>query len=364
MTESNNVMYFRKKFIEFLIDKGHSVVVVAHDKKREDDIRALGAEFYNIDQNNRSLNPLSIFKYKKSLKRIVKKEKPDVVCTFQLKPNVFGIPIAKKMGCANVVGMVEGLGDVYINNSLKWKCIRFIINRLYKNAFKKANKVFFLNNDDKNEFICRKLIKEDKCILVRGIGVDLNHFEFKPLKNHDRFLMVARMLKTKGIFEYCKCARLVKQKYPSAQFDYLGQESSVRIEDIKEYIDDNSINYLGTTSDVRPFIEDATVVMLPSYREGVPMSVMEAEAVGRAIITSDAVGCKEAVVDGYNGFLVSVGDYMAMADKAIWCIENKEQVPKMCANARTYAEDNFDCNVINQKIYEVANESIALTIDK
>lgn len=113
------------------------------------------------------------------------------------------------------------------------------------------------------------------------------------------------MLKTKGVMEYCECARIVKQKYPDAVFNYLGSEGTVKIADIQEYIDDGSINYLGKTKDVRPYLEDCSVFVLPScYREGVPMSIMEAESVGRAIITYDNIGCRETVIDGYNGFLI------------------------------------------------------------
>ena len=362
MTESVSVINFRKNLIKFLQNKGHSVCVIAHDNLRENEIRDLGADFYCVKQDNRGLNPFAILKYRKNLTKIIKKENPDAVFTFQLKPNTFGVKSAKKAGVKNIYSMVEGLGDVYIKTGLKWKLIRSVVDRLYKSAFKASKAVFFLNNDDKKVFIERKLVCEDKCTVISGIGVDLSYFAYKPIKNAKNFLMVARMLRTKGLYEYLECARLVKQKYPDAVFNYLGAEASEKLIDIKEYIDDGSINYLGVTKDVRPYIEDCTALVLPSYREGFPMSIMEAQSVGRMVITTNVVGCKDAIVDGYNGFLVEKGNSEELAKKIIWCIENKDEVIKMCQNARVHAQENFDKDIINSQIYGVINENLTPAI--
>lgn len=276
--------------------------------------------------------------------------------SFQIKPNTFGVLAAKKAGIKNIYSMVEGAGDVFINNGLKWKIIRKIVCVLYKKAFRNSKKVFFLNNDDKAEFIQRKLVKKEQCEIIHGIGVDLEKFAYKPIKNNRTFLMVARMLKTKGVYEYCKCARIVKQKYPDAVFNYLGAEGTVTLADIKEYIDDGSINYLGTTTDVRPYYEDCSAYVLPSYREGMPVSVMEAEAVGRAVITSDTNGCRDTVVVGKNGFLVPVGSVEKLAEKVIWCIEHPKEAEQMGKNARRFAEENFDDAKINTQVCEVLNQ--------
>lgn len=360
ITNSDNALNFRKKLIEFLKARGHSVVIIAHDEKRKSDIEALGVSFYCVKQNNRGLNPFSMLSYKKKIKSIIKTENPDVVFTFQLKPNTFGVLAAKQAGIKNVYSMVEGAGDVFANNGLKWKIIRLVVCDLYRKSFKSSKKVFFLNNDDKSEFLQRKLVQEKQCEVIPGIGVDLENFACKPVKNDRMFLMVARMLETKGIYEYCKCARIVKKKYPDAVFNYLGAEGTVKLSDIAEYIEDGSINHLGTTKDVRPYLEDSLLLLLPSsYREGMPMSIMEAEAMGRAIITTNSVGCKDTVIDGYNGFLVDKYDYENMAEKVIWCIENPEAVAQMGQNARAYAEKHFDSKKINEYIYEVINENTA-----
>ncbi len=353
MTKSNMVLTFRKKLIEALKEKECEVGVIAQDADFKEEIEKLGVKFYCVKSDNRSLNPFAMFRYKKAVAKILKEEKPDKVFTFQLMPNTFGVKGAKKAKIKSIYSMVEGAGDVFINNSIKWKVIRFVVCKLYKSAFKNSEKVFFLNNDDKTEFLARKLVKEEKCVVIHGIGVDLEHFAFKPIKNDRTFLMIARLLKTKGVYEYCNCARLVKQKYPDAKFNYLGGEGTIKIADIKEYIDDGSINYLGTAKDVRPYLEDCTALMLPSYREGVPMSVMEAESTGRAIIVSDRPGCRDTVDNEYNGFIVEQTDYETMAKKCIFMIENFDKTIEMGKNARTFAEENFDSKKINDGILKV-----------
>lgn len=355
-TTSQTVYNFRLSLIKFLQKSGYDVLVVTFDEDYKALLDEEGVKIYCIAEKNRSLNPFKILSLKKTYLSIIKEYSPDVVFTFMLKPNTFGVMAAKVAGVKNIYSMVEGAGDVFINNSLKWKIIRFVVCRLYKKAFKFSQKVFFLNNDDKKEFIGRKLVKESQSEIVRGIGVDLEKFAFKPLKNKRTFLMIARMLTTKGVLEYCKAARIVKQKYPDAVFNYLGAEGTVKLSDIQEYIDDGSVNYLGTTTDVRPYLEDCTSLLLPSYREGLPMSIMEAEAVGRAIIASDSVGCRDTVIDGYNGFLVEPKDDKSMAEKCIWLMENPAEAIRMGENSRKFAEENFDQKKINQRILDVVLE--------
>ena len=350
---SQNIITFRAGFIKTLQEKGYEVTVVAFDDEYQEEIQKLNVAFYCVKEENRGMNPLKILTLKGKYKKLIKQIQPDVVFTFMLKPNTFGVMASKSAGVKNIYSMVEGAGDVFIHNSLKWKIIRFVVCKLYKKSFKRVKKVFFLNNDDKAEFIKRKLVKAEQCVVIHGIGVDLEKFAFKPVKNEKTFLMIARMLETKGVYEYCQCARIVKQKYPDAVFNYLGAEGNVKISDIQEYIDDGSINYLGTTKDVRPYLEECTAFVLPSYREGMSMSIMEAAATGRAVLATDTVGCRDSIINEYNGFLVEKKNYQDLAKKCIWTIENFEQVKKMGGNSRIFAEKEFDSKKINQAIYEV-----------
>lgn len=350
---SASVIGFRKALIEKLQSKDFSVSVIAFDKRYKDDIESRGIKFFCINDQNRGVNPLKVLTLIERYKKIIEDISPNIVFTFMLKPNTFGVLAAKKAGVKNIYSMVEGAGDVFINNTLKWKLVRFVVCRLYKKAFKNIRKVFFLNEDDKQEFTDRGLVQSGQCEIIHGIGVDLERFSYRPIKNRRTFLMVARMLKTKGIYEYCECARLVRKKYPDAVFNYLGAEGNVKVADIQEYIDDGSVRYLGTTNDVRPYLEECTAFILPSYREGLPMSIMEAEASGRAIITSDNVGCRDTVREGYNGFLVEKGNAQGLAEKAIRCIEHPEEAEQMGRNSRTFAEEHFDQEKINEKIISI-----------
>jgi glycosyltransferase involved in cell wall biosynthesis len=162
--------------------------------------------------------------------------------------------------------------------------------------------------------------------------------------------MIARLLKTKGVYEYCDAAKMVKEKYPNATFNLLGGEGTIKAEDIKEYTENGIINYLGETNDVRQFIKESSVYVLPSYREGFSVSIMEAQATGRAVITCDTNGTRDTVIEGYNGFLVPVGDSHAIAEKMIYFLEHPETIDPMGKNAREYAERMFDHRVINEKI--------------
>lgn len=347
---SQTVITFRLGLIKAFRDKGYSVTVIALDEDYKQDIVEKGIEFYSVNSQNRSLNPFGMSRLQKKYKALIKRIQPEIVFTFMLKPNIFGVRAAKKCGVQKIFSMVEGAGDVFINNELKWKIIRSVVCKMYRKSFRYANKVFFLNQDDKKEFIERKLVKEEQCEMIAGIGVDTEYFAYKPVKNYRTFLMIARMLKTKGVMEYCKAARVVKQKYPDAVFNYLGAEGTVKVSDIQEYIDDGSINYLGTTKDVRPYLEDCAVYVLPSYREGMPMSVMEAESVGRAIIATNVQGCKHAVVNGVNGYLVDKCSERQIADKGIFLIENSSEIDRMSKESRALVEKKFNANIINEQI--------------
>lgn len=353
---SQTVITFRLSLIKSLQRNGYNVFVIALDEEYKETIIANGIEFYCVNSHNRSLNPFGMWKLQKKYETLIREIAPDIVFTFMLKPNTFGVLAAKKAGVKQIYSMVEGAGDVFINTGLKWRVIRKVVCGLYKKAFRSCAKVFFLNNDDKTEFIQRKLVKPEQCEIIHGIGVDLEKFAYKPIKNYRTFLMVARMLKTKGVMEYCECARIVKRSYPDTVFNYLGAEGTVKVADIQEYIDDGSVNYLGTATDVRPFYEDCTALVLPSYREGMPMSVMEAEAVGRAIIATDVNGCRDTVKNGYNGFLVPHGDANALSERIVYCIEHSDEVELFGANSRKYAEENFDQKKINETIIEIIAE--------
>ena len=352
--KSSVFINFRKRLINKLQSLGHTVCGIAFDNVREDEVRELGVEFYHFNDANRSVNPLKLLTLKGRYARLIKKINPDLVFTFMLKPNIYGVRAAKKVGIDNIYSMVEGAGDTFNNNSLKWKLIRKFVCHGYKKAFKHSKKVFFLNKDDREEFIARGLVKAEQCEQIPGIGIDLERFEKKPITNTTTFLMVARLIEPKGVYEYCEAAKAVKEKYPNATFNLLGSQRTIKAEHLKEYTDSGIVNYLGVTKDVCPYFEECSVHVLPTYyREGLVTVNMEASAVGRAIITCDNTGTRETVKDGYSGFIVPIKDVNAIADKMIYFLNNPEKIYEMGENARKYAEENFDNRIINEKICKI-----------
>lgn len=350
---SRSVRNFRMGLIDYLKRNGCEVVVCAFDNENEEIIKSSGAKYITINAQNRSINPFSFGKLKKQYISLIKEEKPDVILTFVLKPNVYGAFAAKKVGFENIYSFVEGTGDVFINNSIKWKLIRKYVCLQYKKAFKISKRVFFLNKDDRAEFLKRGLLLSEKSELIPGIGIDLNRFSFSPIENKDSFLMVSRLLKTKGVIEYCEAAKIVKEKYPNAVFNLVGPEGTLTASDLQPYIDNDIIKYHGATNDVRPYLGECGIYALPSYREGFSVSIMEAQATGRPVITCDTNGTRDSVDVGENGFLVKVGSSEELAEKMIYFLENPDKVIEMGKNARERAEKYYNQNEINKRICQI-----------
>ena len=349
---SQGVLNFRKTLILSMIKNGINVSVIAFDDRFEKDITQIGAHFYCVGGSNRSINPLRMMSIRREYERILRRIKPDIVFCFQLKPNLLGVVAAKKAGVNRIFAMVEGAGEPFTFNSLKWRIIRFFVCKLYKKSLRYVDKVFFLNQDDANEFNSRSLIDKQKAVVTNGIGVDLDYFSFQEFDfDSNDFLMVSRLNHSKGVYTYIKAAEYVKKIHPEARFFLAGAEGTIQVSDIDIYIKNGTITYSGVVKDVRPILKQCFCFILPSfYREGLPASIMEAESTGRCVITTNNVGCKDTVDDGYNGFIIEKHDWKELAHKCLYLLENKEVAKKLGKNARTFAEKKFDSKVINQTI--------------
>lgn len=357
-SSSQSIYNFRLPLIKKMEAAGYCVETVSFDDKYGELLAQNGVRNHCVENDNRSVNPLKIRRLKKNLRQLIEEIAPDVVFTFMAKPNVYGVLAARKAGVKNVFSMVEGAGDPFIKTGVKWKIVKTVECRLYKKAFRHAKKVFFLNADDRNEFLGMRLVREGQTVLINGVGVDTERFAYREVDPSSKtFIMVARMLTTKGVWDYCECARLVRSREPDARFLYLGAEGDLRASDIEPYVKNGDIEYLGNVTDVRPYLASSLMMILPSYREGKPMSVMEAEAVGRGVIVSDSIGCRDMVIDGFNGFIVGKKSPDEMADKCLTVLRDKSLAKKMGDNARKIAETVFDQNVVNGGILEVLDEN-------
>lgn len=229
----------------------------------------------------------------------------------------------------------------------------------YKIALKNSKAVMFQNRDDLSAFVREGIVRKDKCRIINGSGVDVEKFTVMPVPEEPAFLMITRLIRDKGAGEYLDACRLIKKKNPAVRCLLVGpydtNPSAVTPAELQNYIDDGSVEYFGEQEDVRPFIEQASVFVLPSYHEGTPKTVLESMACGRAIITTDAPGCRETVTDGVNGFLVPVRDAGAVAEKMLQFIDNPELAVRMGLRGRKLAEEKYDVNKVNESIMEIMN---------
>ncbi|MFZ5945148.1 MAG: glycosyltransferase family 4 protein [Bacillota bacterium] len=350
---SKSLINFRGHLIKDLISAGNQVIAMAPETGVEQEIASLGARFESIPLHRTGTNPVKdlylLFYLYKRLRSI----KPEKVILYTIKPVIYGSLACVLARVPEIFSMITGLG--YVFTQVSTNLLARIIRILYGLALKYNKRVFFQNPDDLNLFVTLGLIEEEKSVIINGSGVDLERFYYseaniKPLS----FLLIARLLKDKGIIEFVESAKIIKSKYPSVRFMLLGptdtNPSAIPLTEVKKWEEEGIIEYLGKKIDVRPYIKNCSVYVLPSYREGTPRSVLEAMAMGRPIITTDTPGCRETVTDGDNGFLVPVKDYVSLAKKMEIFINNTEIINKMGNQSRIIAEEKYDVHKVNRVI--------------
>jgi glycosyltransferase involved in cell wall biosynthesis len=328
----------------------------------EPKITEAGIVFIDLPINKKSINPLSDIDLFFKLIALFKQEKPDIVHLFTIKPVIYGSLAAKLAGVPKIIVTITGLGHAFLTGKA-W--LRTTVEWLYKNALKHCQTVFFKNNDDKTLFIQNGLVSVEKTALVPGSGVNTTRFsprESKPLKSHQynnplNFFMFCRLLREKGVYEYVEAAKRIKEKHPDVTFTLLGgrdirNPSVVPEKDILNWEKSGLIQWLDEVVDVRDYIAQADVVVLPSYREGTPRSLLEAAAMGKPLITTDAVGCREVVDDGVNGFLVPVQNSQALAAAMEKFINDVGLGKRMGLAGRQKICAEFDEQIVIQKTFD------------
>ncbi|MFW2177854.1 MULTISPECIES: glycosyltransferase family 4 protein [unclassified Moraxella] len=365
-TMSSYLYNFRKDLIKYLIKLGHEVYALTtdDDPKYTSQIKSLGVTHYTYPMDRGGVNPVSDFSSIKSLYKHINAIKPDVVFSYTTKPVIFGTIAAKMAKVPNIVGMIEGLGYTFteqpIAETKKTKLIRAVQVLLYKTALPLADNIIFLNPDDPKDLLDTYDISVKKSHIVGGIGLDMSEYPFQPYQHTDKvnFLFIGRLLREKGIYEFIEAAKQVKLKYNHAKFTVLGsldtQNPGALSEiELKQLINTGLIEYPGHVDNIAEWLNKCAVFVLPSYREGVPRSTQEAMAIGRAVITTDVPGCRETVIDGDNGFLVTKWNPKPLAEKMIYFIENPTQIIKMGERSHEIAKEKFDVNTVNQKLANI-----------
>jgi glycosyltransferase involved in cell wall biosynthesis len=311
-----NVVNFRAGLIRALQGEGYEpVVVVPPDPAFDRRMGELGVEWIPVDIDRSGLNPLADVRLLLQYRAILKRLRPVAYLGFTIKPNVYGCLAAALLGIPAIPN-VSGLGTAFIRPGP----LQRIVTQLYRRAFRHAPLVFFQNPDDLQLFVHRRLVRSGQARLLPGSGVPLDRFKPSPLPTGSlTFLFIGRLLGDKGVRELVEAARLVRADLPNARFQLLGpmdegNRTAISRGELDQWIGDGLIEYLGETDDVRPYVESATAVVLPSYREGLPRSLLEAAAMARPLIATDVPGCREVVSDGVNGFLCDVRDPRSLAD--------------------------------------------------
>ena len=361
-----SLIQFRGKLLDIFTKQGYEVTACSdgYDEKISIKLDEMGVEYIPANIKRTSINPFNDIFLLFQLILIIRKIKPDVVLTYTIKPVIFGMIAARLSGISNRYAMITGLGYVFTSvDSVGKKLLRIAVSFLYRLSLASAKVVFFQNNDDLNLFRSKGVVSQNaNCVRVMGSGVDLDYYNFTEINSKEiNFIMVARLLNDKGIREYVKAARSVKKlnRYKKINFYLLGgfdsSPASIQPTDLKKWEADDSILYLGEVDDVRPFIKDCSVFVLPSYREGMPRSVLEAMSMGRAIITTDVPGCRDTVVNNVNGYLVKPRSVEDLSRAMISMLENPRALAKMGIASRDFVETQFDVHKVNESILNKIN---------
>lgn len=361
--EMATLLNFRFDMMKQMVEKGHEVIAVAPENERIEELEAGGIKYRQLKFSNTRLSILKDIGLLKEYLKLFRQEKPDCVFAYAAKPVIYGSFAAKIKGIQRYYAMVSGSGAVFVGNEQgKGIALRSIVKSLYKIALKHCKKVIFQNNEDINDFVNMKLVEQDKCVRVNGSGVNMLKFsqEVVPTKPIT-FVFIGRLLKTKGLIEFLEAAKRIKQKYNNVQFQIVGNfhltnPHSVNKERFYDYVNEGVVEYVGSVSDVRPYLKKATVMTLPSYYgEGVPKILLEALAVGRPIITTDHRGCRETVGNGVNGWVIPIQDTDTLEEKMRWMIENSQKLQEMGNESLRLCKEKFDVKQVNQQIFQAMN---------
>jgi glycosyltransferase involved in cell wall biosynthesis len=354
-----SLINFRGPLIAAMVERGHDVHAAAPDIDSDVAAKlvALGAVPVPVELGRTSLNPIATWRSGRQLRSLVKRIAPDVMIAYTIKPVVLGAAAARAARVPCFAAMITGMGYAFLGGlHPKRLAIRLVAMLMYRRALAASGLVIFQNEDDRSDFRRLRLLPADKpSLVVNGSGVDLDHFEPQPQPAGTAFLMIARYLRDKGIREYAAAAARLKAEHPDVRIRLAGwlDESPDTISRAElDSIVAGGVEDLGRLADVRPALARSSVYVLPSYREGTPRTVLEAMATGRAVITTDAPGCRGTVAEGENGFLVPAGDSEALYRAMRRFVEDPGLARSMGERSLRLVREKFDVNQVNAAILE------------
>lgn len=349
-----SLVHFRGPLIAEMVRRGHKVVAASPgiDPGTAEALKSLGAEPLELPIVNASLNPFTLLGSLRALRRRIRQIQPDLMISYTIKPVILGALAGRAARVPTIVSLITGVGYAFTGGrELKRVISKAAATMLYRVALRRSDVIVFQNPDDEALFRQLGLVAPDKVThLTSGSGIDLKHFAPAPLPERPSFLMIARLLKDKGIREFAAAAKRLKAEHPEVPIALVGRldpsPDSLSQAELEE-LERCGIDFKGELKDVRPAIAECSVYVLPSYREGTPRSVLEAMGMGRAIITSDAPGCRQTVDEGVNGLLVPPRDADALHDAMLRFVREPGLAAAMGAASRRLAAERFDVNRVN-----------------
>ncbi|MFB9146798.1 glycosyltransferase family 4 protein [Halomonas alkalicola] len=360
---ARSLVNFRGPLVKALCDAGLEVHAIApdlhYDLETQLQLEAWGVITHDVSMQRTGTNLLRDLKTLRHLYRLFREIKPDILLGYTIKPVIYGTLAAWLAKVPKRYALITGLGYAFTGEARgKRGLIQRMVRGLYRQALKRADLVFFQNPDDETLFRQLGLLSQEApSKVVNGSGIDTARFTQAPLpKGSPNFLLIARLLGDKGVREYVEAAAWVRERHPEITFKVVGDidanPDSITRQELEAWIAAGHIEYLGRLDDVRPAIADSSVYVLPSYREGTPRTVLEAMAMGRPIITTDAPGCRETVVEGENGYLVPVKSVDPLVGAMQRFIDQPELVARMGQRSRAIAEEKYDVHKVNAVMLE------------
>jgi len=351
-----NLWLFRLPIMQELIRQGHTVYAICPTGEVSDSFAEHGIHHIPYIISRSSLNP---FKELGAIRNIYKAITPlnlDILHTFTAKPNIYGTIAGKLANVPRIINLVEGLGSFYLEENLKSRLVRGIIEFLYGRIFRLSDTVMFVNHDDPAYLISKKIIDSAKVFILKGVGIDTD--EWKPLPKEDEWIrvtMIGRAIKHKGVYEFIDAATILGKKYPEVTFQFVGSPDEGNPFSVTEVFmkTQPSLHYLGQQTNIRHILSQSTIFVLPSYREGLPRTSLEAASMGLPIVTTDTVGCRETVDEGITGFLVPPKNAAALAEAIEKLISNPLLREQMGRAGREKAIREFDVATIVDQHLEV-----------
>ena len=359
LNTSWNIYNFRLGLIRSLIKHGHEITAVAPYDEYSQKVIDIGCNYEEITMDSRGANPVKDLGLTIELFRIYRRIRPDVILHFTVKPNIYGTFAARLLNIPTI-NNVCGLGTVFLNGGI----VSFIAKTLYRLAFKFPNTVLFQNYQDRELFIDEKLIREDITDLVPGSGINLKKFlpSVLPVNKEFTFLLISRLIHDKGIFEFIGAIKELKRRGIKAKYQVLGaideeHQRGIPSEIIFSWIEEGLIEYLGRVPDVRNYIKNADCIVLPSYREGTPRTLLEAASMARPIVTTNVAGCNSVVKHNHNGYLCNMKDIQDLANTMEKMLHlSPEQRKAFGLKGRAHVEKIFNENVVIDKYRNLVNK--------